>query len=340
MRLCVGTSKGIVMLDPDRAGAPLMVLADPSSIWCLARDCRDPNLIYAGAAQYLHVGIARGASALSRSTDGGRTWSDITPRTVREDDIWALATPPNGPGELFIATPRARLFRSVDTGRTFEECKGFLEVPGRDRWTSPTPPHVARVRSIAFDPSNPSTMYLGIEEGGVVRSRDRGKSFEPLNHGIHPAVHCVAVDPNDSRRLYATSARGFYRSQDGGGSWQPAMAGLTRRYTVPLAVHPRIGGLVYTAAAAGTPPTWSSGINGADSLLFRSLDGGESFEPIGAEAGPRRAMVMKLMAAFADHDELFATTTDGTVMRSRDRGDSFTAIATRLPPAYDLLLLP
>ena len=38
MLLCVGTSKGIVILDPDRGGLPLMALADPSSIWCMAQD--------------------------------------------------------------------------------------------------------------------------------------------------------------------------------------------------------------------------------------------------------------------------------------------------------------
>ena len=121
MRLCVGTSKGIVILDPDRVGAPLMVLADPSSIWCMGQDCREPNLIYAGATQFTHMGASRGATTFSRSTDAGRTWTDISPRTIREDDVWAVATPPDGPNEVFIGTPRARLFRSVDRGRTFEE---------------------------------------------------------------------------------------------------------------------------------------------------------------------------------------------------------------------------
>ena len=43
MKLCVGTSKGIVVLDAERKGKPLMVLADPPSVWCMAQDCRDPG---------------------------------------------------------------------------------------------------------------------------------------------------------------------------------------------------------------------------------------------------------------------------------------------------------
>ena len=49
MRLCVGTAKGIVILDPGRGATPLMVSADPPSVWCMAQDCADPNLLYAGA---------------------------------------------------------------------------------------------------------------------------------------------------------------------------------------------------------------------------------------------------------------------------------------------------
>jgi photosystem II stability/assembly factor-like uncharacterized protein len=340
MRLCVGTSKGIVILDADRVGAPLMVLADPSSIWCMAQDCRDPNLIYAGASAYMLMGGSREATALSRSVDGGRTWTGITPRASYEENIWAIATPPDGPNEVLIGTPHARLFKSLDRGRTFEECRGFLDLPGRDRWSFPVPPHLPHVRSISFDPSDPSTMYVGVEEGGVIRSRDGGVSFELLNHGIDPDIHCVAVDPRDSRLLYAATGGGFYRSENAGASWRRTAIGLSRSYTVPVAVHPRIDGVVYTAAAAGPPPTWSTSHNGADAMLFRSLDHGRTFHAIADEAGPMRGMVMRIAQSPANSDELFAVTSDGTVIRSRDCGETFVAIATKLPPAYDLVTLP
>ena len=79
MKLCVGTSKGIVVLDAERKGKPLMVLADPPSVWCMAQDCRDPGTIYAGSVDHAHMGSARGRVTLARSNDGGRTWADITP---------------------------------------------------------------------------------------------------------------------------------------------------------------------------------------------------------------------------------------------------------------------
>ena len=340
MRLCVGTSKGIVILDPDRGRVPLMILADPSSIWCMAQDCRDPGLIYAGATGFAAMGSVRGKGSLARSTDGGRTWSDITPPLAREEDVWALATPPDSPREVLIGTSHARLFRSEDAGRSFTECVAFLQVPGRERWSFPPAPHIPHVRSIVFDPGQPATMYVGVEEGGVMRSRDRGASFEVLNQGLYPDVHTLAIDPDDSRRLYATTGGGFYLSETAGGSWRHVTGGFSRRYTIPLLIDPADPAIVYTAAAAGPPPTWQSGAGGADALMFRSRDRGASFEPVASEGGPMRAMMMRFARDVRDAGGFFAVTTDGSVVSTRNHGQSIAPVAEKLPPAYDLVAIP
>jgi photosystem II stability/assembly factor-like uncharacterized protein len=339
MRLCVGTSKGIVIIDPNRGGAPLMVLADPSSIWCMAQDCRDPNLIYAGATGFAAMGNARGKGTLARSSDGGKTWTDITPQAARDEDVWAIATPRDTPREVFIGTSHARLFRSLDAGRSFAECKAFLEVPGRDRWSFPPPPHIPHVRSIVFDPRDSSTLYVGVEEGGVIRSRDRGETFEVLNHGIYTDVHTIAIAPEDRNRLYATTGSGFYLSESGGSSWRHVTQGISRSYTVPMLVDDTDSGAIYVAAAAGPPPTWRMGEHGADALMFRSLDRGNSFEPVAGENGPMRAMIMRFAADPAEAGRFFAVTTEGAVTRVSKQGESIVPVAEKLPPAYDLVAI-
>jgi photosystem II stability/assembly factor-like uncharacterized protein len=340
MRLCVGTSKGIVILDPDRGGSPVAVLADPSSVWCMAQDARDPGILYAGATGFASMGNARGRGSLARSTDSGRTWVDITPPAARDEDVWALATPPDCGGEVFIGTSHARLLRSRDHGRSFAECRAFLEVPGRERWTFPPPPHIPHVRSIVFDRRHPATMYVGVEEGGVIRSRDRGQSFEVLNNGLYPDVHTIAIDPENSMRLYATTGGGFYRSEDAGASWSHVTDGLTRSYTIPILIDPENPGTLYMAAASGPPPMWRMGAAGADALLFRSSDRGRSFEPTAQGAGPAKGMMMRFAPDPADSGRFFAVMSDGTVIRVRNRGESLDYIAEKLPGAYDLAALP
>jgi photosystem II stability/assembly factor-like uncharacterized protein len=339
MRLCVGTAKGILLLDSERGGIPLMVLADPPSVWCMAQDCDEPEMLYAGCIHNLQAGSARGKGSLARSDDGGRSWQDITPRNARDEEVWALAAAPDVNGQLFVGTSHARIFRSDDAGHSFHECSSFLKLPGRERWSFPPPPHIPHVRSIAFDPNNPDTIYVGVEDGGIFRSRDRGESFEPANHNIYPDIHCVMVDPDDSRRLYATTGRGFYISPDAGASWRLAK-GLSRSYTIPILVQRGRNAAVYTAAAAGPPPTWSMGPIGADALIYRSNDRGESFHLLTAGDGSThatRGMVMRLQDISG---VVLGALSDGSLLRINDGGENVAIIAEKLPPAYDFVALP
>jgi len=342
MRLCIGTAKGIVILEPDHGGTPRMVLADPSSIWCMAQDCANPNILYAGSIHNAQAGSARGKASLARSGDGGRTWNDVTPRMAHDDEVWAIAASPSSPDEVFVGTSHARLFKSEDGGRNFRECTAFLKLPGREHWSFPPPPHIPHVRSISFTPHDPDTLYIGVEEGGVFRSRDRGDSFEPLNQGIYADIHCIAVDTENPSRLYATTGRGFYISANSGASWQ-YIRGLSRSYTVPLMVCAGADGPIYTAASAGPPPLWSMGALGADALMFRSSDRGHSFRPIASRDGtthPTRGMVMKFLRAPADGGSLFAALSDGTIARIDEREETVITIAEKLPPAFDMVALP
>jgi hypothetical protein len=332
MRLCIGTSKGIVIIDPERGRVPVAVVANPSAVFCIAQSAGEPQVIYAGSVEHTHMGDGPASGILSRSTDGGRTWTDITPAGAHDESIWAVAAPPDAPGELFIGTTHARLFHSRDHGQNFKECAAFLSLPGRDRWTFAPPPHIPHVRAITFDPADPSLMYVGVEEGGVFRSRNRGTTFEPLNKGLYPEVHSLAVDPADPRRLYATTGRGFYRFE--GSSWK--FVGMKRPYVVPLLIDG--DGMLYTAGAAGAPPSWTA--VGADSMLFVSADHGYSFKPAVAAEGIWRGMIMALLESDVCAGEVFGVTTDGKLLRWREQEAELVEIASNLPPAYAMAALP
>ena len=192
---------------------------------------------------------------------------------------------------------------------------------------------------IAFDRSNPLLIYVGVEEGGVFRSPDRGRGFEPLSRAVYSDIHCVAPDPADSRRLFVTSGRGFYASGDAGASWK-YLKGLNRSYTVPLLVTDKA---IFIAAAGGPPPLWPMRPNGADALVFQSADRGSSFTPMTGVDGivhPMRGMVMRLLANPTNSDQFFGVLTDGSVIRGDGIIGVIQTIAEKLPPAYDLAAIP
>ena len=294
-----------------------------------------PTLIYAGSTEHV-----RGKGTLARSTDGGRTWTDITPPLAREEEVWSLAASPAVKDRVFVGTSHARLFRSDDRGRIFKECDGFLKIPGRDRWTFPPPPHIPHVRSIAFDPHEPSTMYVGVEEGGIFRSRNDGASFESLNDGLYADIHTVAVDSRDSRRLYATTGAGFYLSNNAGKSWEQVTRGLNRTLH-----HPAAGKRDRIATTSSRRLRWARRPPGASDRPARTRCC--SAAPIAAKVSrrfpPNRisgvAMVMRLKAD-PQNGGFFAVCNDGAVMRASADGSSLATIAEKLPPAYDLAIIP
>lgn len=83
-----------------------------------------------------------------------------------------------------------------------------------------------------------------------------------------------------------------------------------------------------------------SGARGADSVMFRSIDRGESFEAIDHGFGPHRGMLMRLRRGFDGSGDFFGVANDGTVTRGGGDCAVPSPIAEKLPPAYDLVIVP
>ncbi len=343
MRLCAGTAKGVVILDPARIGPPLMALADPPSVWCMARDADDPNLLYAGAVHNALAGSARGRAALARSTDGGRSWTDITPGAARDEEVWSVATPPGRSGTVYIGTSRARLLRSENAGVSFRECAAPRRAPMRDRFGFSGASEFAPIRAIRFGPTDPSVIYAALETGGIFRSADGARTFAPLNQPVDAEVHGLAVDPGDPARLYAATGRGVYFSATTGASWTRA-DGVTRPWAIAiLAAATGADRAVFASAAGLPPPLWAMGPAGADALVFRSLDRGRTFAPLVAPDGithPTRGTTMRLAANPDDPNDIFGAVSDGSIVRIDGRAGVVRVIAESLPPVYDLVVTP
>jgi photosystem II stability/assembly factor-like uncharacterized protein len=106
-------------------------------------------------------------------------------------------------------------------------------------WTNLGPINIAgRCQAIAFDPSNPSRMFVGSASGGLFESLDAGASWAPVDDNLPTlAVGAIAWDPNDANIVYmgtgegnnnadAVFGVGVLRSTDGGLTWSPFGTGM------------------------------------------------------------------------------------------------------------------
>jgi photosystem II stability/assembly factor-like uncharacterized protein len=268
--------------------------------------------------------------ALWRRTDG-QGWQLVNEAPVTED-IWAFAADPRVHGRLYLGVSPALLYWSEDGGEGWTACEAIRRIPGYEQWTFPPPPHIPHVRSVVPDPHVVGAVYIGVEEGGIYRSTDQGDTWESLNEGLYRDVHTV-TPATESARLYVTTGRGFYRSDDGGHRWGHLMTGLDRRYTVPLAASRQRPGRLYTAAAAGPPPSWRQGANAA---LYRSDDGGDHWMRLERGLPPQFEVMVRQIAV--DSAETLYIAAGHALFISQDEGETWRRLAGDLPTVTSLIV--
>jgi len=216
----------------------------------------------------------------------------------------ASPTTPATFGPTATATPR----RSPVPTRTRTPVGPRTATPTPTVTVTPVP--AAVVRALVVDPGRPSTVYAGLDVGGVFQSLDGAASWTALVAGLTDrAVRALVVDPQHHATLYAGTASGVFRSDDGAGSWTRLSAGLSTRDVQALAIDP------------AHPATLYAGTNGGG--VFRSDDGAGSWTPLSAGITVRD--VRALAVDPARPATLYAGTNGGGVFRSDDQAGSWSS---------------
>jgi photosystem II stability/assembly factor-like uncharacterized protein len=143
-----------------------------------------------------------------------------------------------------------------------------------DRWT-PFGPSGARVSDVLLDPRSPARLWIASSR--VHESEDGGASFHLSGSGLESAIiQYLAIDPGNPDLVYATTwdgapVRGVYLSEDGGAHWTLVASGADFESIWSLTVAPP------PPDAPGAPGVI---FVGTDLRLYRSIDGGASFQPV------------------------------------------------------------
>ncbi len=77
-----------------------------------------------------------------------------------------------------------------------------------------------RFTSIAIDPLNPRTVYVGSDVAGIFRSRDSGNHFEIIGKGLEGfSVADIAITHTDPIQVFLLTDDGLYHSINQGDTW-------------------------------------------------------------------------------------------------------------------------
>jgi photosystem II stability/assembly factor-like uncharacterized protein len=218
-------------------------------------------------------------------------------------------------------------------------------------WRSIGPYRGGRTRGVAGVPSQPNVFYIGVCNGGVWKTNDYGRTWQPIfDDQPTGSIGAIAVAASDPNVVYVGSGEGLhrpdlsvgdgiYKSTDAGKTW--THLGLRDGQQIPqLAVDPRDPSKVF-AAVAGHPygPNKERGV-------YRSTDGGQNFTKVLPTSDDENIGASDVLIDPSNPEIVYATLWEaregpwengawngagGGIFKSTDGGQTFTQLTGGLP---------
>jgi len=195
----------------------------------IALDPTNPDILFAALWDFRRKGweyrsggdspTAPSSSGLFRTTDGGATWSEITPEAnkgfpKKPYGRLAIAIAPSNAKRVycFVESPESALFVSDDGGGTWAK-------RDKSQWMVWRPFYFAK---LVVDPKNPDRVFK--PDGSLIVSEDGGKSFAVVGgfQGAHGDAHDVWIDPTNPQVVFVGDDGGMWYSYNGGSKWWKA----------------------------------------------------------------------------------------------------------------------
>jgi len=269
-------------------------------------------------------------------------WYDGTNHPWEFKRVWHLEPSLTDPDIVYAGVEDAALFRSSDGAQTWQELPGL-----RGHGTGPSWQPGAGgmcLHTILLDPSHPDRIFVAISAAGAFRTDDGGKTWKPINHGLHSqfmpdpnaevghCVHRIAMHPSKPNTLFMQKHWDVMRSDDAGDSWHEVSGNLPSDFGFPIDVHAHEPETIYVVPIKSDsehyPPDGKL-------RVFRSRKGGNEWEELTKGLPQKDCYVNVLRDAMsvdsADPCGIYFGTTGGQVYASRNSGDSWEPIVRDLP---------
>lgn len=219
----------------------------------------------------------------------GLHWRCVGP--PRGGRVVACAGDPYDDMTFYFGACAGGIWKTTDGG-TYWRCisDGFLKS--------------ATIGALAVSEADPNVIYAGTGEttiridvsygDGIYKSTDAGKTWRHM--GLKETRHIgeIRIHPDNPDIVYVAALghafgenpeRGVYRSVDGGENWELILHQSEKAGAIDISLDPNNPRIIFAAMWEAYRKFWTLSSGGPDSALFRSLDGGDTWEEVSNNPG-------------------------------------------------------
>jgi photosystem II stability/assembly factor-like uncharacterized protein len=260
-------------------------------------------------------------------------WTNVGPQ--RGGRSTAIAGSDARPFEYYFGATGGGLWKTTDGG---------------NNWRAVTDGKInsASVGAIAVCPTDPDLVYIGMGEtqlrgnvqqgDGVYKTTDGGRTWTHMGLEATQNISRIRIHPEDCGTAWVAAfgvhsmpnpERGIYKTTDGGENWSLTLFKSDKAGAVDLSVDPNDPDVMYAAVWEAWRKSWGASSGGDDSGLWKSTDGGDTWEDITSNLELEPALpVGKIGVAVsgANSDRVWALVEhdpEGGVYRSDDAGHTW-----------------
>jgi photosystem II stability/assembly factor-like uncharacterized protein len=289
-------------------------------------DPKNPSRAYCGTF----------GDGLWKTNDSGQTWNKIGKDAISSQNVTSVSASPlsrgNGFSRVYVGTEPSALYRSDDGGDSWEKMEALNKLPSSTSWSFPPRPWTHHVRWIECDANNPDYVFVAIEAGALVQSRDGGRTWmDRVEQGPYD-THTLATHPKAPKRLYSSAGDGYFESFDYGESWTRPMEGFRHSYLYGLAVDSGDPQNVIVSASMG--PSSAYVVEDAESFVYRRDEDGGKWRAVSNGLPESRGTTAAVLTPDPNTAGQYYAVNNHGVFYSDDSGVSWKGLDIQWPEKY------
>ena len=256
--------------------------------------------------------------------------------------VTAIDVDPRDERVIYAGSASGGLWKSQNAGQSWTPI-----------WDEQPNPSIGAVR---VDPSNPDVVWVGTGEGnprnsqtiggGIFRSLDAGKTWQPMGLAGTKGIHRIVVHPRDPNTVFVaaiglaygdTEDRGVYKTTDGGKTWRKVLYRNNRSGAADLVIDPVNPNKLFAAMWEYRRWPWFFKSGGDGSGLFVSHDAGETWTQRTSKDGLPEGQLGRIGLAIApSHPNVVYALVENKEKNALYRSDDGGVKWTRISDADDI----